>query len=108
MDLRSSDISTDSFRVSWAHPASDVVLYRLTWTPTDGEESNEVLMCCYTFILSLEDERKSAGNLMISEVSSLRTENAHFFQVIQSLVLNDHYNSLYKVLDWSMLKLNTC
>ncbi|XP_063321667.1 collagen alpha-1(XIV) chain-like [Pelmatolapia mariae] len=44
VDLRSSDISTDSFRVSWAHPASDVVLYRLTWTPTDGEESNEVLV----------------------------------------------------------------
>lgn len=44
VDLRSSDISTNSFRVSWAHPASDVVLYRLTWTPTDGEESNEVFM----------------------------------------------------------------
>uniref|UniRef100_A0A3P8PLQ2 Collagen, type XIV, alpha 1b n=1 Tax=Astatotilapia calliptera TaxID=8154 RepID=A0A3P8PLQ2_ASTCA len=42
VDLRSSDISTNSFRVSWAHPASDVVLYRLTWTPTDGEESSEV------------------------------------------------------------------
>lgn len=44
VDLRSSDISTDSFRVSWGHPASDVVLYRLTWTPTDGDESNEVFM----------------------------------------------------------------
>ncbi|XP_004574281.3 collagen alpha-1(XIV) chain isoform X4 [Maylandia zebra] len=44
VDLRSSDISTNSFRVSWAHPASDVVLYRLTWTPTDGEESSEVLV----------------------------------------------------------------
>uniref|UniRef100_I3JJM0 Collagen type XIV alpha 1 chain n=1 Tax=Oreochromis niloticus TaxID=8128 RepID=I3JJM0_ORENI len=44
VDLRSSDISTDSFRVSWGHPASDVVLYRLTWTPTDGDESNEVLV----------------------------------------------------------------
>ncbi|XP_049457392.1 collagen alpha-1(XIV) chain-like isoform X2 [Epinephelus fuscoguttatus] len=43
-DLRSSDISTDSFRVSWQHPASDVVLYRLIWTPTDGGDSEEVLV----------------------------------------------------------------
>ncbi|KAM6974892.1 LOW QUALITY PROTEIN: collagen alpha-1(XIV) chain [Tautogolabrus adspersus] len=43
-DLRSSDISTDSFRVSWQHPASDVVMYRLTWTPTDGGDSKEVLV----------------------------------------------------------------
>ncbi|XP_074468542.1 collagen alpha-1(XIV) chain-like isoform X3 [Sebastes fasciatus] len=43
-DLRSSDVSTDSFRVSWQHPASDVVLYRLTWTPTDGGDSDEVLV----------------------------------------------------------------
>uniref|UniRef100_A0A3Q3QYN1 Collagen, type XIV, alpha 1b n=1 Tax=Monopterus albus TaxID=43700 RepID=A0A3Q3QYN1_MONAL len=42
LDLRSSDISTDRFRVSWKHPASDVVLYRLTWTPTDGRDSKEV------------------------------------------------------------------
>uniref|UniRef100_A0A8C9ZLQ8 Collagen type XIV alpha 1 chain n=1 Tax=Sander lucioperca TaxID=283035 RepID=A0A8C9ZLQ8_SANLU len=43
-DLKSSDISTDSFRVSWQHPASDVVMYRLTWTPTDGGDSEEVLV----------------------------------------------------------------
>uniref|UniRef100_A0A671TND3 Collagen type XIV alpha 1 chain n=1 Tax=Sparus aurata TaxID=8175 RepID=A0A671TND3_SPAAU len=45
-----SDISTDSFRVSWQHAASDVVLYRLTWTPTDGGDSEEVSLferqCC--------------------------------------------------------------
>uniref|UniRef100_A0A3Q3GMQ3 Collagen, type XIV, alpha 1b n=1 Tax=Labrus bergylta TaxID=56723 RepID=A0A3Q3GMQ3_9LABR len=43
-DLRSSDITTDSFRVSWQHPASDVVMYRLTWTSTDGGDSQEVLV----------------------------------------------------------------
>uniref|UniRef100_A0A8C2X4P3 Collagen, type XIV, alpha 1b n=1 Tax=Cyclopterus lumpus TaxID=8103 RepID=A0A8C2X4P3_CYCLU len=43
-DLRSSDVSTDSFRVSWQPPASDVVLYRLSWTPTDRGESDEVLV----------------------------------------------------------------
>ncbi|XP_068431414.1 collagen alpha-1(XIV) chain-like isoform X2 [Clinocottus analis] len=44
VDLRSSEISTDSFRVSWKHPASDVALYRLSWTPTDGGETDEVLV----------------------------------------------------------------
>lgn len=44
LDLRSSDVSTDSFRVSWKHSASDVVLYRLTWTSTDGGDSDEVLV----------------------------------------------------------------
>ncbi|XP_024865789.1 collagen alpha-1(XIV) chain isoform X3 [Kryptolebias marmoratus] len=43
-DLTSSDIFSDSFRVSWRHPASDVVLYRLIWTPTDGGDSEEVLV----------------------------------------------------------------
>ncbi|KAL6100252.1 col14a1 [Pungitius sinensis] len=43
-DLRSSDVSTDSFRVSWQHPASDVVMYRLSWTASEGGESQEVLV----------------------------------------------------------------
>ncbi|KAM9385496.1 collagen alpha-1(XIV) chain [Pholidichthys leucotaenia] len=44
VDLRSSDVSDSSFRVSWKHPASDVVLYRLIWMPTDGGDSSEVLV----------------------------------------------------------------
>ncbi|XP_068188958.1 collagen alpha-1(XIV) chain-like isoform X2 [Antennarius striatus] len=44
LDLRTSDVSTDSFRVSWRHPASDVVLYRLTWTPTDWGDGEEVVL----------------------------------------------------------------
>lgn len=42
--LKSSDVAPDSFRVSWKQPATDVVLYRLTWTPTDGGDSEEVLV----------------------------------------------------------------
>ncbi|XP_047200091.1 collagen alpha-1(XIV) chain [Hippoglossus stenolepis] len=44
LDMKTTDISTDSFRVSWQHPASDVVLYRLIWTPTDGGDSEEALV----------------------------------------------------------------
>ncbi|XP_071377879.1 collagen alpha-1(XIV) chain-like, partial [Centroberyx affinis] len=44
LGLKSSDISTDSFRVSWQHAASDVVLYRLTWTPSEGGDSKESLV----------------------------------------------------------------
>ena len=47
LDMKSSDISTDSFRVSWQHAAPDVVLYRLTWTPTDGGDSKEVCVCVF-------------------------------------------------------------
>lgn len=42
LDFRSSDVTTDSFRVSWEHPASDVVLYRLIWSPTDGGDPEDV------------------------------------------------------------------
>uniref|UniRef100_A0A4W6BTA5 Collagen type XIV alpha 1 chain n=1 Tax=Lates calcarifer TaxID=8187 RepID=A0A4W6BTA5_LATCA len=51
LDLRSSDVSTDSFRVSWQHAASDVVLYRLTWTPTDGGDSEEVCVYFFTYMI---------------------------------------------------------
>uniref|UniRef100_A0A8C9TLM8 Collagen type XIV alpha 1 chain n=1 Tax=Scleropages formosus TaxID=113540 RepID=A0A8C9TLM8_SCLFO len=44
LDLRISDVSTDSFRVSWTHAASDIVLYRLSWTPVKGGESKEMLL----------------------------------------------------------------
>ncbi|XP_053302365.1 collagen alpha-1(XIV) chain [Pleuronectes platessa] len=44
LDMKITDISTDSFKVSWQHPASDVVLYRLIWTPTDGGDGQEALV----------------------------------------------------------------
>lgn len=42
LDFRSSEVTTDSFRVSWEHPAQDVVLYRLIWSPTDGGNPEDV------------------------------------------------------------------
>ncbi|XP_005994616.1 collagen alpha-1(XIV) chain isoform X2 [Latimeria chalumnae] len=42
--LRISDVTTDSFRVNWQHPASDIVLYRLAWTPLSGGKSNDVVL----------------------------------------------------------------
>uniref|UniRef100_A0A6Q2Z1M2 Collagen, type XIV, alpha 1b n=1 Tax=Esox lucius TaxID=8010 RepID=A0A6Q2Z1M2_ESOLU len=44
LNLRSSEVSTESFRVSWQNSAQDVVLYKLTWTPTSGGETKEVCM----------------------------------------------------------------
>ncbi|CAN9503606.1 unnamed protein product [Ophioblennius macclurei] len=44
INMRISQISAESFRVSWDHPADDVVLYRLIWTPTDGGETEETLV----------------------------------------------------------------
>ncbi|XP_039972835.1 collagen alpha-1(XIV) chain isoform X2 [Xiphias gladius] len=44
LNLRSSDVSTDSFEVSWDHSASDIVLYRLSWAPFTGGDTNEVVL----------------------------------------------------------------
>ncbi|KAJ8268333.1 hypothetical protein COCON_G00135050 [Conger conger] len=44
LDLRTSEVSTESFRVSWRHPASDVVLYRVSWTPMTGGDTKEMLV----------------------------------------------------------------
>ncbi|CDQ70138.1 unnamed protein product [Oncorhynchus mykiss] len=44
LNLKTSEVSTESFRVSWEHSAQDVVLYRLTWTPTRGGDTKEMLV----------------------------------------------------------------
>nr|XP_055076682.1 collagen alpha-1(XIV) chain isoform X1 [Misgurnus anguillicaudatus] len=44
VNLRSSDVSTDSFKVTWQHAASDVSVYRLIWRPAAGGETKEVLI----------------------------------------------------------------
>lgn len=42
LNLRSSDVSTDSFQVSWDHSANDIVQYKLFWTPIIGGDTKEV------------------------------------------------------------------
>lgn len=42
LNFRSSDVSTDSFRVMWKDAASDVSFYRLSWRPAAGGEAKEV------------------------------------------------------------------
>ncbi|XP_040901269.1 collagen alpha-1(XIV) chain [Toxotes jaculatrix] len=44
LNLRSSDVSTNSFAVSWDHSASDIVLYRLSWAPFTGGDTKEVVL----------------------------------------------------------------
>ncbi|XP_056236384.1 collagen alpha-1(XIV) chain-like isoform X2 [Seriola aureovittata] len=44
LNLRSSDVSTDSFEVSWDHSANDIVLYRLSWAPFTGGDTKEVVL----------------------------------------------------------------
>ncbi|XP_028820486.1 collagen alpha-1(XIV) chain-like [Denticeps clupeoides] len=43
-NLRTRDVTTDSFRASWQHAAPDVVLYKITWTPTSGAGEVEEVM----------------------------------------------------------------
>lgn len=52
LNLRSSEVSTESFRVTWEHSGQDVLLYRLFWIPTRGGDTKEVCMSvCQVFCL---------------------------------------------------------
>ncbi|XP_029958698.1 collagen alpha-1(XIV) chain [Salarias fasciatus] len=44
LNLRSSDVHTDNFKVSWDHSADDIVLYRLSWAPFTGGDTKEVVL----------------------------------------------------------------
>ncbi|GAA6086399.1 collagen alpha-1(XIV) chain-like isoform X1, partial [Tachysurus ichikawai] len=44
VSVRSSDVTTDSFRVSWQHAGSDISLYRLTWKPVKGGDTREIMV----------------------------------------------------------------
>ncbi|KAG7475312.1 collagen alpha-1(XIV) chain isoform X1 [Solea senegalensis] len=44
LNLRSSDVSSDSFKVTWDHSADDIVLYRLSWAPFTGGDTKEVIL----------------------------------------------------------------
>uniref|UniRef100_A0A3B5BAD1 Collagen type XIV alpha 1 chain n=1 Tax=Stegastes partitus TaxID=144197 RepID=A0A3B5BAD1_9TELE len=44
LNLRSADVNTDSFKVTWDHSASDIVLYRLSWAPFTGGDTKEVVL----------------------------------------------------------------
>ncbi|XP_028841671.1 collagen alpha-1(XIV) chain isoform X2 [Denticeps clupeoides] len=44
LDLQTSEVNTHSFRVSWTHPADDVQVYKLSWSPLDGGDSKEVVL----------------------------------------------------------------
>ncbi|KAJ8394654.1 hypothetical protein AAFF_G00044570 [Aldrovandia affinis] len=44
LDLRTSEVSMDSFRVGWVHAADDIVLYKLTWVPVNGGQAKETVL----------------------------------------------------------------
>ncbi|KAF3691727.1 Collagen alpha-1(XIV) chain Undulin Precursor [Channa argus] len=44
LNLHSSDVSTESFEVSWDHSANDISLYRLSWAPFTGGDTKEVIL----------------------------------------------------------------
>ncbi|XP_067258708.1 collagen alpha-1(XIV) chain isoform X2 [Chanodichthys erythropterus] len=42
--LITSEVTSESFRVSWSHPARDVVLYKMAWSPTGGGDEMEMML----------------------------------------------------------------
>ncbi|XP_061809382.1 collagen alpha-1(XIV) chain isoform X2 [Nerophis lumbriciformis] len=44
LHFRSSDVSPDSFQVIWDHSADDIIVYRLSWAPSTGGDTKEVVL----------------------------------------------------------------
>uniref|UniRef100_A0A8K9UJ14 Collagen type XIV alpha 1 chain n=1 Tax=Oncorhynchus mykiss TaxID=8022 RepID=A0A8K9UJ14_ONCMY len=44
LDLQASEVTAESFRVSWGHSAPGIVLYKLTWAPYDGGDTKEMAL----------------------------------------------------------------
>ncbi|KAK6290981.1 hypothetical protein J4Q44_G00386180, partial [Coregonus suidteri] len=44
LDLQASEVTTESFRVSWGHFVPGIVLYKLTWASNDGEDTKEMVL----------------------------------------------------------------
>ncbi|XP_077577231.1 collagen alpha-1(XIV) chain isoform X2 [Stigmatopora nigra] len=44
LHLHSSDVSSDSFQVSWDHSSDDIIVYRLSWAPLTGGNTKEVAL----------------------------------------------------------------
>ncbi|KAL1259248.1 hypothetical protein QQF64_009825, partial [Cirrhinus molitorella] len=42
--LMTSEVTSESFLVSWSHPARDVVLYKMAWSPTEGGDEREMML----------------------------------------------------------------
>lgn len=48
--MMTNEVTSESFRVSWSPPARDVVLYRLSWSPSEGGDTKEVSYLMYEYI----------------------------------------------------------
>lgn len=51
VNLRITDITTNSFRATWDHGAPDVSLYRITWGPYGRGEKQEVRVDSHLMLL---------------------------------------------------------
>uniref|UniRef100_A0A673H8C5 Collagen alpha-1(XIV) chain-like n=1 Tax=Sinocyclocheilus rhinocerous TaxID=307959 RepID=A0A673H8C5_9TELE len=106
LNLRSSDVSTDSFRVMWQDAASDVSFYRLTWRPAAGGETKEVLindnsnwfvitglkpLTEYEVSLSAIYRDESESDLVeISETTGLTSRDRSLSPVLSNLFIVTH------------------
>ncbi|XP_061572452.1 collagen alpha-1(XIV) chain [Cololabis saira] len=104
LNLRSSDVSTNSFQVSWDHSANDIVLYRLSWAPFTGGDTKEVILSGsddgyvltglrpsteYEVMLTamFRDESESDA-VSVIETTSAKTTTAPTTQVLRQAVKN--------------------
>ncbi|XP_061675053.1 collagen alpha-1(XIV) chain isoform X5 [Syngnathoides biaculeatus] len=76
LHLRSSDVSPDSFRVSWDHSADDIVVYRVSWAPLAGGDAKQVVLSGSTDRYTLADLKPStAYEVMVTAVFKDQSES---------------------------------
>ncbi|XP_061633704.1 collagen alpha-1(XIV) chain isoform X1 [Phyllopteryx taeniolatus] len=76
LHLRSSDVTPDSFQVSWDHSADDIIVYRLSWAPLAGGDTKQVVLSGSNHRYTLTDLRPStAYEVMVTAVFKDQSES---------------------------------
>lgn len=76
LNPETSEISHDSFRLSWSHAAEDVLLYKLAWVPLDGGDSKEIILAGETDSYVLTDlTPRTEYELFLSAIYKFNTES---------------------------------
>lgn len=63
-NLQITDVTTESFRGTWDHAASDVSLYRVTWAPFGSSDKMEVVLTLFLFLFLVP--HLMVGNLVLN------------------------------------------
>ncbi|KAM9852256.1 collagen alpha-1(XIV) chain [Aulostomus maculatus] len=122
LHLRTSDVGSDSFQISWDHSANDIILYKLSWAPLMGGDTKEVLLSgsANSYILTrlspstdyevlltaiFKDEKESdTGSIIettLAKTTTIATTTAAPRQAVRNLLLSDETTQSLKA-SWEL------